>query len=270
MSLASPSPFGIQYPKSGRLYDSHVRYSQVKPESIFKLVGVEEDRLCKPFRPFPSGRITVQEGRLLYLAVVAASIAWSSCHGLVILSVSYSCGTMLYNELGMAANPFLKNPMGGFAYFCYSWGTAFIIGHHQPLSANSIYATLVSGLIFALTGHMQDFRDRSGDALMGRRTIPLMFSQRVARWSLVFIMAAFTYGLIVLWSPPIWVLFIFTALFLITVVTLVATHSEEDDRVNFHWYEMWLICANLLPLFKRIADGEVQLPETFSFQSLLA
>ncbi|KAF9269796.1 hypothetical protein L218DRAFT_850593 [Marasmius fiardii PR-910] len=206
-----------------------------------QLVGVEEDRLCKPYRPFPSGRITVKNGRLLYLVVVAASIAWSYCNDLVLLSVIYSCGTTLYNELGLAADPFLKTPMGGIAYICYSWGTTFILGHHQPLSTNSLYAIMMSGLIFSLTGHMQDFRDRSGDALMGRRTIPIILTQRVARWSLLCIIATFTYGLIVLWSPPVAVTVVFTALFLITVVTLVATHSEEADRVNFHWYEVNLI-----------------------------
>ncbi|KAK1229249.1 hypothetical protein PQX77_007703 [Marasmius sp. AFHP31] len=227
-----------------------------------QIAGVEEDRLCKPYRPLASGRISLEDGRKLYRVVVSACLAWSFLHDLLPLSVVYSCGTWLYNEFELAANPFLKTPMCGVAYLCYVGGATFIIGHHETLSSSSLHAIMVSGLIFGLTGHMQDFRDRSGDALMGRRTIPLILPQRVARWSLLLIISCFTYGLIWLWSPPILVSFVFEFLSLTTVATLVATHSEEADRVNFHWYEGWLICAHLLPLFRRISDGEIVLPGT--------
>ncbi|KAL0575430.1 hypothetical protein V5O48_006546 [Marasmius crinis-equi] len=230
-----------------------------------QLAGIEEDRLCKPFRPLPAGRISVKNARFLYFAVVAASVAWSFRHGLLPLSIIYSGGTWFYNEYGLAANPFLKTPMCGIAYICYTGGAAFIIGHHQTLTMKSIYAILTSGLIFGLTGHMQDFRDRSGDALMGRRTIPLILPQAVARWSLLLIISAFTYALVTMWSPPILVTCVFALFALITVTTLVATHSEEKDRVNFHWYEGWLICAHLLPLFRRISDGELALPGQLLF-----
>ncbi|KAJ8082669.1 hypothetical protein PM082_008525 [Marasmius tenuissimus] len=239
----------------------------VKSDTYFndkcvQIAGVEEDRLCKPYRPLASGRISLEDGRKLYLVVVGACLAWSSLHDLLPLSVIYSCGTWLYNEFELAANPFLKTPMCGVAYLCYVGGATFIIGHHETLSSSSLHAIMVSGLIFGLTGHMQDFRDRSGDALMGRRTIPLILPQRVARWSLLLIISCFTCGLIWLWSPPVLVSFIFVFLSLTTVTTLVATHSEEADRVNFHWYEGWLICAHLLPLFRRISDGEIVLPGT--------
>ncbi|KAL0059437.1 hypothetical protein AAF712_013827 [Marasmius tenuissimus] len=203
-----------------------------------QLTGVEEDRLCKPDRPFASGRVSLESGPTLYLVALSASIAWSALHDLLPLSIIYTCGTWSYNELELATNPFLKTPMGGIAYWCYVGGTTYIMGGHQTLSANARYGILISGLIFGLTGHMQDFKDRSGDARMGRRTIPLLLPQRVARWSLLLLISACTYALIVIWSPPFIVSCILTIMSVITVTTLVGTHSEEDDRVNFCWYEV--------------------------------
>jgi 4-hydroxybenzoate polyprenyltransferase len=158
-------------------------------------------------------------------------------------------------------------------------------------------AILVSGSIFTVTvsaceclrlffltnqifkGHAQDFRDRSGDALLGRKTIPLILTQGVARWSLLLFMFAFTYGLILLWEPPPLIAAGFILVCIITTVKFVANYSEEEDRKSFRWYEashifsflnlsgltfalpqIWLICAHILPIFKRVSNGEISSP----------
>lgn len=158
-------------------------------------------------------------------------------------------------------------------------------------------AILVSGLIFTMTvgacdylllfflndknlqGHAQDFRDRSGDALLGRKTIPIILTQGVARWSLLLFMLAFTYGLILLWEPPALIAAGFILVCIITTVKFVANYSEEEDRKSFRWYEashifsilnvsgltyplrqIWLICAHILPIFKRVSNGEISSP----------
>ncbi|KAJ8085278.1 hypothetical protein PM082_004073 [Marasmius tenuissimus] len=214
-----------------------------------QLLGIEEDCLCKPDRPFASGRVSPENGSALLVVVISASIAWSTLHGMLPLCIVYMCGTLLYNRLELAVNPFLKNPMTGVGYSCYVWGMTYIMGGHQPLSTRSRSAILMSGLIFGLTGHIADFKDRSGDAQMGRRTIPLILPQRIARWSLSFLILTCTYGSIAFWLPPITVTCVFTIMSLITVTKLVETHSEKDDRINFRWYKGWLICVHILPLF---------------------
>ncbi|KAK7037239.1 hypothetical protein VNI00_011230 [Paramarasmius palmivorus] len=214
-------------------------------------IGIEEDKLCKPHRPFASGRVSLEYALLMYIIAVAVAVSFSFYHGLQLLSLTYFLGTTAYNEFGLAKSLILKSPMGAWGYMCYCWGPTYIIGGHQPLSTTSVHGIAASVVIFALTGHAQDFRDRSGDAVMGRKTIPLAFPQWVSRGYLITAMAGLTYGLSKRWSPPPVVAGVFALLCLITAIKFSLKRTEEDDRKSFRWYELWLICAHLLPVFER-------------------
>lgn len=87
-----------------------------------------------------------------------------------------------------------------------------------------------------MQGHAQDFRDRSADALMGRKTIPLLLSQPVARWSLAALITAWTIGLIALWQPPVVVGMTFAALGLRCLGGYLSSFEEKDDYMSYCWY----------------------------------
>jgi hypothetical protein len=169
------------------------------------------------------------------------------------------------------------------------------LGNHQAMSRTSITAILSSGLIFTTTvradvsllwvpldslfflqGHAQDFRDRSGDTAVGRRTIPLILPQGIARGSLLLLILAWTYGLVLLWHPPMFAGCIFTFLGVTSAAKFVTNYSEEEDRKSFNWYsvrgilclssprinfdglaQLWLICAHVLPIFERMSSREI-------------
>ena len=92
------------------------------------MIGVEEDKLCKPYRPIPSGRISLEQGQSLYLVVVALCVALSVYNGLTIVSLIYMPAIWLYNEVGLSMHPIPKNLLGAIGYMCYCWGTTYIIG----------------------------------------------------------------------------------------------------------------------------------------------
>jgi len=138
----------------------------------YQIIGIEEDRLCKPDRPFPSGRISPECGQYFYLAVASLAVAFSVCHGLTTVSLIYMFAIWLYNENGLSAQPLLKSPLGAVGYMCYAWGTTYIVsrcleilisdffrdwfgrsalGCHQPMNSTSITAIVASGLIFTMT-----------------------------------------------------------------------------------------------------------------------
>jgi hypothetical protein len=93
-----------------------------------QIIGIEEDKLCKPHRPFPSGRISLKHGEFLYHLVVALCITISIYHGLTAVSLVYMLAIWLYNEGGLSMHPIPKNPLGAIGYMCYCWGTTYIIG----------------------------------------------------------------------------------------------------------------------------------------------
>ncbi|KAF8213928.1 UbiA prenyltransferase family-domain-containing protein, partial [Mycena galopus ATCC 62051] len=162
------------------------------------ITGLEEDRLSKPSRPIVAGRLSVAEAQKLYLAVGALSLVWSMYHGVLLRSVVYMVAIYCYNEGGMSRHWFLKSFLGSIGY-----GTTIIFDHGMPLSNISITAIIISGLLHTTTGHAQDFRDRPGDAAIGRKTLPLLLPPHIARWSLALLMAAWTILLVYLWALPL-------------------------------------------------------------------
>ncbi|KAH8689751.1 hypothetical protein GQ44DRAFT_637142 [Phaeosphaeriaceae sp. PMI808] len=177
--------------------------------------GIEEDRLAKPHRPLPSGRITTKNAQILYHCLFLCMWLASLKSQTLLCTFVYSVAILIYNEGGLAAIPGVKN------------------------------------------GHAQDFRDRAADALMGRKTIPLVLPQPLARWSLAALIAAWTMGLIALWRPPFVISIAFAILSLRTLGGYLASYDENDDYTSYVYYGFWLLGSNLLPLFPRMR-GEFQ------------
>ncbi|EAU29593.1 predicted protein [Aspergillus terreus NIH2624] len=101
-------------------------------------------------------------------------------------------------------------------------------------------------------GHAQDFRDRSGDAYMDRKTIPLLISQPAARWSLAVLMMAWTVGVVAFWQPPVAASVALAGVGLRCLHGYISSYDERHDYVSYYWYGVWLLGANVLPLFARL------------------
>ncbi|KAJ6458664.1 UbiA prenyltransferase family [Mycena vitilis] len=222
-----------------------------------QIVGLEEDRLSKPNRPIVSGRISSDAAQMLYLFVGTVAVLYSAYYRLLLCNAVYMIAIYCYNELGMSRNWFLKSFLGSLGYVCYCWGTTIVFDHGHSLSQTSVIAIALSGLIHTTTGHAQDFRDRIGDASIGRKTLPIMLPPRLARWSLMALVGAWTGGLIYLWEPPVAAALVISLLAYISTIKFVLDHSIEADRASYFWYNLWLITAHFLPIFKRIADSKV-------------
>ncbi|KAJ7633398.1 UbiA prenyltransferase family [Mycena polygramma] len=223
-----------------------------------QITGLEEDRLSKPTRPLVSGRLTVQTAQKIYLVLIVLSLWNSAGHGLLACSILHLVSMFSYNELGLARFWALKSFIGSMGYVCYCWGMTVIFDHGRPLSRTSIIAVVLSGLIFTTTGHAQDFRDREGDAAIGRKTLAIVLPQTFARWSLMVLMLGWTAGLVYLWGPPTAVSLLFFALAAYTTIGFVRDYSEKADSVSYKWYNIWLIVAHMLPLFKRFSDARIE------------
>ncbi|KAJ7176409.1 UbiA prenyltransferase family [Mycena crocata] len=228
-----------------------------------QITGLEEDRLSKPNRPIAAGRLSIPAAQKLYLLFGALSFVCSIYHGVKRCSAVYLVAIYCYNEGELSRQWFLKSLLGAIGYVCYCWGTTVIFDHGDKLSTVSIVAIAMSGLIHTTTGHAQDFRDRLGDAAIGRKTLPLLLPPRLARWSLALLIATWTAALIRLWAPPPPVSIVFALLCLTSAAKFIRHDSIEMDRISYWWYNMWLIAAHLLPIFTRIAARPIVNPISF-------
>ncbi|KAJ7860349.1 UbiA prenyltransferase family [Mycena leptocephala] len=224
-----------------------------------QITGIEEDRLSKPTRPLVSGRITVQTAQKVYLILIVLSLWNSASHGLLACSILHLVSMCAYNEGGLSRYWALKSFIGSMGYVCYCWGMTVIFDHGRPLSQTSMIAVALSGLIFTTTGHAQDFRDREGDAAIGRKTLAIILPQTFARWSLMALIFTWTVGLVYFWGPPAVVSIVFFGLAAYTTVNFVRDYSQEADRVSYWWYNIWLIVAHMLPLFKRLTESRLEM-----------
>ncbi|KAI5830055.1 hypothetical protein K523DRAFT_209059, partial [Schizophyllum commune Tattone D] len=147
-------------------------------------------------------------------------------------------GVIAYNEGRCARWWWSKSIMGACGYFIYTWGLLTCMAHGNPPSKSAAQALLTTGLIFATTGQAQDFRDREGDAAIGRKTLPIVLPQGLARWSLAVLLFAWTAGLTYLWHSPFLMSALVYALAGAAAVGFTSDYSEKADRRSYWWYNV--------------------------------
>ncbi|KAJ7938827.1 hypothetical protein B0H13DRAFT_1587424, partial [Mycena leptocephala] len=152
----------------------------------------------------------------------------------------YFFAIFCYNEGGMSRHWFLKSFLGTIGYVCYCWGTTVIFAHGNALSNISLAAIATSGILHITTGHAQDFRDRISDVAIGRKTLTLLLPPRLARWTLAFLMVAWTVVLIRLQAPPRGVSIVLALLCISSATKFIRDHSVEADRVSYWYYNVCL------------------------------
>ncbi|KAL1686828.1 UbiA prenyltransferase family [Schizophyllum commune] len=221
-------------PPDALAYDAFIalRLTASNPISLQtknQLLGLQEDRLSKPHRPLPAGRITPEATRILHFAFVAASFALSAYRGLLPCSALYFAATYAYNEGGLATIGVLKSALSAVGYVCYGWGMTVCFDHGRPLSPLARSALTMTGAVFATTGYAQDFRDRAGDAAVGRKTIPIVLSHGLARWLLGVSLFGWTAASVYFWEPPAAFSFLLGGLASTSTVLFVRGCTEAAD-----------------------------------------
>ncbi|KAK7977271.1 hypothetical protein PG996_003341 [Apiospora saccharicola] len=202
----------------------------------FQLNGIDEDRMAKPYRPLPSGRITVGQATLLHR--VSFLLMWAAAFqaNTVACTLVYSIAIVSYNEGGLSEFAVPRNLVGALGIGCYCWGTTTILDSGKDLQGLRAVAVFIAFGLFATTGHAQDFRDRSADQARGRTSIPLLLSQPVARWSLAAISAAWTVCLILLWQPPVLATMAYVTMGVLYTAGFLSSYDEKDDYYSYCWY----------------------------------
>lgn len=163
-----------------------------------QIAGVEEDRINKPDRPIPAGRITrpgaIQRWRLYSLLFLAAGALFGVAHWALLWLIA----SVLHNFCGWDKNWFTKNnvvmPLGFLAEVGAAWQLV------APLTPIAWRWLVVGALVVSMTAAIQDFRDVRGDRLTGRRTLPIILGDEKARLLMCLIFA----GMCLLMHLALW------------------------------------------------------------------
>jgi 4-hydroxybenzoate polyprenyltransferase len=157
--------------------------------ALNQIYDLDIDRVNKPKRPLPSGRLSVADTWVFtFVTYVAALIlAWlvapggrHQCFWLVAIAVVctflYSVPPFRTKRLGIWANVTIAIPRGVLLKVA-GWAMVARVGHAEPW-----YLGAVIGIFLIGASSTKDFADIAGDRAGGCKTLPILHGVRKAAW----------------------------------------------------------------------------------------
>jgi 4-hydroxybenzoate polyprenyltransferase len=226
--------------------------------TLNQIYDLDIDRINKPKRPLPSGRLSLHEAWVFTLVayVVALALAWfvspggrHECFWIVIvatiITVLYSAPPFRTKRLGIWANVTIAIPRGVLLKVA-GWSAVKTILGTEPWFIGAIF-----GLFLLGASTTKDFADMEGDARGGCRTLPIIYGVRRAAWMISpsfivpFIMIALGTRMKILTGTPVllYLLSIVMTIYGAYVCYLMLRRPEdlavEENHVSWaHMYRM--------------------------------
>ncbi len=157
--------------------------------ALNQIYDLEIDRINKPRRALPSGRLSIRDAWTFTLVgyAVALVFAWfvapghrHECFWIVavatVVTVLYSAPPFRTKRLGIWANVTIAIPRGVLLKVA-GWSAVKTIVGLEPWFIGAIF-----GLFLLGASTTKDFADMEGDARGGCRTLPIIYGVRRAAW----------------------------------------------------------------------------------------
>lgn len=157
--------------------------------ALNQIYDLEIDRVNKPKRPLPSGRLSLGDAWTFTLVTYAAALALAwfvqpggrrECFWIVLaatsITVLYSAPPFRTKRLGIWANVTIAIPRGVLLKVA-GWSAVKTVVAVEPWFIGGIF-----GLFLLGASTTKDFADMEGDARGGCRTLPIIYGVRRAAW----------------------------------------------------------------------------------------
>ncbi|KAH8921795.1 hypothetical protein BT69DRAFT_295035 [Atractiella rhizophila] len=203
-----------------------------------------EDAANKPYRPIPSGMMSLRTARVLRCIIPFVNIILSALlggHRAIACSCALTIIDTVHNDLEVSKYWWGKSL---FAAFCYPFGevgTMVVARGGAPLTVHQMLAVFVSGIVNLLTIHSQDFPDVVGDRANGRKTLPILYPT-LARTSIpVVLLISTAIASFISQAHPVFVQLMKFSCF-VTCTRYILVRRPEKEMPSFVIYSVWL-CA---------------------------
>ena len=221
--------------------------------------AIAEDVINNPYRPIPTGRISIRTACILRWMTIPLCLLLSAANGPRTMFASFlgSLYILAYNEGGGACGHWLVRSMlnavgytlakaGATLSACTCvYGIGSIWGSNRAPTGQSekdadgivcIAIALSAGIILT-TIHTQDFKDVVGDAAVGRVTLPIAYPV-LSRVATAFFLVAWSWGVSRTW----WLDDVTAAVMGISGmavgISFVARRDIHADKVSFYMYSV--------------------------------
>ncbi|KAF5335677.1 hypothetical protein D9611_009692 [Ephemerocybe angulata] len=229
-------------------------------------ISPEEDAENKPWRPIPSGRISLRNAIIARWISIPACAMLSSYFGSAVLvpCILFTVLVFMYNFFDCDKNGFAKSLFNGFGYSMMALGTSLVASCDK--ASGSIFETLnyrnfpeltIFFFVISTTIHAQDFQDVEGDREIGRNTIPMMLPN-VSRISMPILLPLWSVIIISLCHPPAWLAAIYLGLSMVVGFRFFLMREVKHDEWSYVLYNAWLSLTIVhMGLYKRQAPQSV-------------
>ncbi|KNE69515.1 hypothetical protein AMAG_14079 [Allomyces macrogynus ATCC 38327] len=166
-----------------------------------QLVGMDEDRANKPFRPLVAGLITPRAAMRLSVIATFAFVLTAHVQGVLWCALAFVAATCTYNFTGADTHWVGKNLCNAWGYGCYFAAGGWLahadivkLGGADPANVAATVQAQVALHMVAIfaTITVQDLRDVDGDLMTGRVTQNIAWGEWNARAAVVVGMVATT------------------------------------------------------------------------------
>jgi 4-hydroxybenzoate polyprenyltransferase len=211
--------------------------------------SIVEDRVNKPWRAIPTGRLNEIEARRLLLGVLPVVFFASLWLGGVVETVALMVLTWMYNDLGAADEVYVvRNFVNALGFMCYSAGSLNVAAGDYALTPKAYTWLIVIGLIIFSTLSMQDLPDVEGDTVRGRMTAPIVHGDIIARYTIA--LPIFCWSL---YCPYFFQAILFGYTSSITIGGYLAfrilyNRGISSDKISWKLWCVWTMVLYALPL----------------------
>lgn len=212
-----------------------------------QLVGVEEDRVNKPFRPLVCGQSSIRGARLRLIAVRITFPLYGYCLGVLEWALMWQVLSLLQHECRWGRHWLGRNLYAGIGVVAQLAAAWEIVTAITPDAWRWIVTLMITVTILM---SVQDLRDITGDRAVHRSTMPLVFGETRTR---VFLCVGFAVGPVAihyfLMAPAglhWWILatdVLLGGLSLLLAARVVLRGGQEQDQRTYRLVEQWYTLA---------------------------
>ncbi|KAI1199704.1 UbiA prenyltransferase family-domain-containing protein [Nemania serpens] len=220
--------------------------NQRSPESI------EEDKLNKPWRPIPTGKVSATEARRALLAAIPLVLLFNYLLGVWRQGFLILILTWMYNDI-RGGDEVVRDLIISVAYGMFNSASLEIAvggGEYTDINISRgglIWTTMVSAVILT-TMQVQDLKDQAGDRTRGRQTIALWIGDRFSRISIAVFVVFWSAACLFFWDLKPWGYVAPAATGAITAYRVLVKQTPKDDATTWRWWCGWTITLYLLPI----------------------
>lgn len=213
--------------------------------------AVVEDRVNKPWRPLPTGRVTSEQTRRLMLIAIPVVLALNVTIGVWRESALILVLTWLYNDL-KGGDEIIRDLIIAVAFGLYNMASLTIAVSAQTEISTQGYTwiAITSGVILT-TMQVQDLKDQAGDCARGRLTMPLLLGERMSRWSIAIFVLVWSGLCTFFWELQPWAYGLPAVLGGFVAFQAVRGRSPEQDSRTWKLWCLWMMVLYVLPVAYR-------------------